>query len=479
MITRDRMVAIDRNAGALGISQQQLMESSGHAIARWITDRMESSSRICIVGGRGNNGGDAYVAARFLEDFDVSVYLVGRPDTISSPISKQNWDVLQASEFKTSVIRDSTEFSLPTCDLIVDGLVGTGLSSALREPIGSIVSQINDHNAPVLSVDIPSGIDADTGKAQGTAITADWVITFHDEKPGHDQIDAPVSIADIGIPNAAERFTGPGDLHTITRDPKSHKGDAGRILVIGGGPYTGAPALSALAALRSGADLVTVACPEGIADTVQGYSQDLIVRPLPGRLLRPNEVAQLQTLASSATCIVIGPGMGDDEESLRMAREFLRAFEGRAVVDADALQVVPEIDSDATLICTPHQGELANMGGPRTESWEERDQAIRGFAAELGHTILVKGHYDIISDGDQSRISRTGNPGMTVGGTGDVLAGVTAALYAQLSDPLSAAALGAYVTGIAGDLAAKEMGDCLLASDVVDNIPAVFRGAQA
>ncbi|MUW15576.1 NAD(P)H-hydrate dehydratase, partial [Halorubrum sp. CBA1125] len=299
---------------------------------------------------------------------------------------------------------------------------------------------------------------------------ADRVVTFHDAKPGLDRLDAAVTVADIGIPEAAERYTGPGDLLGLARDPDSHKGDNGEVLVVGGGPYTGAPSLSARAALRTGADLVRVACPETVAREVQGFSADLIVHDLPGDRLDPGHLDRVLELAAENDVVVLGPGLGDDGGTAAFVREFLAAYDGRAVVDADALRVVTEVDTDAELICTPHQGELVGMGGETAADPDERADLVRSFAAELGHTLLVKGAYDVIADGDEVRLNRTGNPGMTVGGTGDVLAGAVGSLAAQ-TDAFRAAAVGTYVNGTAGDIVAEERGYGLVATDLIDRIP--------
>jgi len=283
-----------------------------------------------------------------------------------------------------------------------------------------------------------------------------------------------VTVADIGIPAAAERFTGPGDLLGLGRDPDSHKGENGEVLVIGGGPYTGAPSLSARSALRAGADLVRVACPEAVAETVQGYSADLIVRGLSGDRIAPDHVDRALELAAGNDVVVLGPGIGDGDGATEFAREFLSRYAGRAVVDADALRVVPEIDTDAELICTPHQGELVGMGGETADDPAERAALVRAFADEISHTLLVKGAVDAVSDGDAVRLNRTGNPGMTVGGTGDVLAGAVGAL-AAVTDAFHAAAAGAYVNGLAGDAAAAELGNGLVATDLIDRLPEATR----
>jgi len=273
-------------------------------------------------------------------------------------------------------------------------MLGSGVTGSLREPERTAARAVNDageSGATVVSVDVPSGIDADTGDRTGdgesVAVAADRVVTFHDAKPGLSALDAAVTVADIGIPRAAEQFTGPGDLFGIDRDPASHKGENGEVLVVGGGPYTGAPSLSARAALRTGADLVRVACPETVAREVQGFSADLIVRGLPGDRVGPSHLKRVLSLAADNDAVVLGPGLGRGDGTTEFVREFLTEYDGRAVVDADALRAVPEVDTDAELICTPHQGELVEMGGETDDDPETRATHVERFAAEIGsHT---------------------------------------------------------------------------------------------
>ncbi|WP_435194507.1 NAD(P)H-hydrate dehydratase [Natronomonas sp. EA1] len=472
MITSDEMAVVDRNAAALGVPTKQLMESSGNAIARVARELVPEGAEIALVCGRGNNGGDAFVAARFLTGYDVTVHLLGRPETISTDIARENWEALEQAELATEVVRDSRDLELGTPDLVVDAMLGTGITGELREPEASAAAAINESDATVLAVDVPSGVDADTGDGDG--VEADHVVTFHDEKPGLSKLDATVHVADIGIPAAAETFVERGDLLRLGRDPRSHKGDHGEVLVVGGGPYTGAPALAAQAALRAGADLVRVACPASIAREVQGYDENLILRPFEGERLTPDAVPHIRTLAADHDVTLIGPGLGDDEATLDAVREFLFAFDGTGVVDADALQVVPDVETEATLLCTPHQGELRRMGGPASDGWRERRELVEAFASEIGHTLLVKGAYDIISDGDRTRVSKTGNPGMTVGGTGDVLAGAASALACPLS-PVNAGGVAAYANGRAGDAVVARQGYGLTATDLVSELPKALR----
>ena len=476
MITAERMAAVDENAEALGVPRKQLMESSGNAVARVVREHVDTGGRVVIVAGRGNNGGDAFVAARFLDGFDLSVHLLGRPETITTGIARENWEALVDAEYGTETVTDSADLSLPRCEVIVDAMLGTGVTGELREPEATAAREINASEAAVVSVDVPSGVDANTGEAPDPAVDADHVVTFHDTKPGLADLDCEVTVADIGIPGTAERFVGPGDLRGIGRASDSHKGENGDVLVIGGGPFAGAPALSASAVLKAGGDLANVLCPDRVFEAVQGYGPDLIVHDVAGKRFAPDHVEEALSRAEEKDAVVLGPGLGNADETLDAVREFLGEFEGLGVVDADALQVVPEVETGATLICTPHKGEFERMGGERTDDPDEQAERAREYAAETGHVMLVKGPADIVSDGERVRISRSGNPGMTVGGTGDVLAGITAAFGAVL-DPFEAAAAAAYVNGLAGDAAYEEEGLGLTASTMLTQIPAAMRGA--
>ncbi|PSP56201.1 bifunctional ADP-dependent NAD(P)H-hydrate dehydratase/NAD(P)H-hydrate epimerase [Halobacteriales archaeon QH_7_66_36] len=474
MITSDEMAVVDANSEALGVPRKQLMESSGNAVARAVRERTAPGDAVALVCGRGNNGGDAMVAARFLSDRDVTVHLLGRPETISTDIARENWDALEADTVETRVVRDSADFTLGYPDLAVDAMLGTGVTGALREPEATVARALTDANAPVLAVDVPSGVDADTGEAAGLAVEADAVVTFHDTKPGLDALDAEVTVADIGIPTAAEEFVARGDLLRLSRAENAHKGDHGEVLVVGGGPYTGAPALAARAAMRAGTDLVRVVCPARIEREIQGYAAELIVHGFDADRLTPPVVDDLLDRAAAHDVVVFGPGLGSADATLDAVRAFLADYDGTAVVDADALQVVPDVETDATLICTPHQGELRAMGGETADDPTERAALVESFAAEVGYTLLVKGAQDVISDGEVTRRNRTGNPGMTGGGTGDVLAGTVGALACRLR-PRDAAAVGAYAIGRAGGRLVDCEGEGLLAGDLVDELPAALR----
>lgn len=471
MITSRRMAAVDRNAAALGIPTRVLMESAGSAVADAVRRHAGDGDNIAIVAGRGDNGGDALVTARFIDDLDATVHLVGDPEAIQSEASGDAWAALEACELDRVVYPDSSDIDPFEADIIVDGLLGTGIQGSVREPIKSAIEAINASDATVIAVDIPSGVDSDTGEIASVAVSADHVVTFHDRKPAHASIDVTVTVADIGIPDAADRFVGPGDAMVLGgRVADAHKGAHGRVLVVGGGPFSGAPALTGLAALRAGADLAEVATPETVAPAVAGYSPDLIVHPLDGAHLAASHVETLASAIERADVLAIGPGLGDHPDTVEAVGELLAADVSRIVVDADGLAALAGAAATAEVIATPHAGEFADMGFDRPAHWREAETAVADAARSLDATVLLKGPYDVISDGERTAVNRTGNPGMTVGGTGDVLTGVTAAL-AHRAPPIEAAAVAAWATGRAGDACLNEIGIGFLASDVLDRIP--------
>ncbi|WIV68250.1 NAD(P)H-hydrate dehydratase [Natrialbaceae archaeon AArc-T1-2] len=471
MITGRRMAVVDENAASLGVPRKQLMESSGNAVARVVRSVADPGARVAIVAGRGNNGGDAFVAARFLETYDVTTLLLGRAETIGTEIARENWAALDAGAYDVREVTDSSAFALPEADVIVDAMLGTGVSGDLREPAATAAQAINEADATVVAVDVPSGFDADAGEHATNGVAADHVVTFHDTKPGLDDLGAEVTVSDIGIPAAAERFVGPGDRRLARPEHRD-----GRAFVIGGGPYTGAPALAAQAALRTGAELSFVAAPESVSGEIQGYAEDLIVQPYEGDVLTPEQVEDLvETAERYDDVVILGPGLGTADETLEAAREFLESYTGPAVIDADALAVVPDVDTDATLVCTPNRRELAGMGGPETDDLRSVTDEIEAFAADLGHVVLAKGVDDVITDGERTRINRAGASGLAVGGSGDTLAGIVAALLEHAA-PFDAACVGAYVNGTAGERLAERNGNGFLASELLSAIPPALWG---
>jgi NAD(P)H-hydrate epimerase len=495
-ISSSRMKAIDTNCAYLGMSTLQLMENAGAAVAQSVKERL-GSGKVLFVAGRGNNGGDAFVAARHLAGIPgylVKVILLGKDLDIGTEEALHNFSLLRFSRVQTLEIRDSSQLTaldwFSEANLIVDAVFGTGIKGKIKEPESTAIDLINRERKAgktVIAIDIPSGLDPDGGDFD-KAVYADLTVTFHRMKAGllteqAKEHTGTVKVAEIGVCADAERYVGPGDLQMLyKRKLEAHKGNAGRILVIGGGPYSGAPALAALAALKTGADLVTAAVPESIAEIVASYSPDLIVKKLSSNILCPEDLSVLPDLINSHDVVVMGMGLGKAAETLETVRKIL-PFCRKLVLDADALSALSgtlfeTLAGNCEIIVTPHAGEFARLRGVETpEDAEAREKAVREFSEENGVVTLLKGKTDIISDGKQTFLNRTGNPGMTVGGTGDVLAGITGAMFSR-NPALLAAACAAFINGAAGDLAFEKAGNALLATDVLESIPEIIKGAE-
>ena len=490
-LTSAEMRAIEENSEYLGVSRLQLMENAGKAVADRVRQRASPGARVAIYAGTGGNGGDGFVAARHLSSmgFKVTVILVGRSSEIRHESTLKNWNTLRRMLSSVNMVEASDSASVPRveADVVIDALLGTGTKGAPREPILTAIRTINSLDSLKVAVDLPSGLDADTGYPMGEAVTADLTITFHRPKVGFARADKRVlgelMIEEIGIPVEAETYAGPGDVLKVRkpRPPDSHKGDFGRLLVVGGSEtYFGAPAFVALSALRVGVDLVYVAAPYDAAMAVSSYSPDIITIKLRGERLSESHLPILESALSKVDAVVIGPGLGLDEETSRAIIGYFQLEEASkkpTVVDADALKISAKI-GDWSLkqsVLTPHAGEFAILRGKQpADDLGERSSQVKEAALERHATILLKGPVDVISDGNLVRLNRTGNPGMTVGGTGDVLSGIVGGLLAHGFGTLDSAVAGAFVNGAAGDLAVKEKGYHITASDLIAYIPAVL-----
>jgi hydroxyethylthiazole kinase-like uncharacterized protein yjeF len=512
-ITAEEMAALDENCGFFGLVPLQLMENAGAHLAAEIQKRFLSAQapvNVTIVAGKGNNGGDSFVAARHLHGFTVKLLLLGRAKDLRTEEARRNWQILQESGFDAKEITDSSELRVAQAvfndsDVILDAIFGTGVKGMIREPEATAIKLINAAKATafVVAVDIPSGLDPTTGVAE-QAVRADLTVTFHNAKKGllkevaADYVGELV-VADIGIPDGMEKLAGPGDVRLVTkRNARSHKGDNGRVLIVGGGPFFGAPTLAALAALRAGADWVTIAAPQSVSAIIASLSPNLIVQPLSSDVLVEKDVPVVSELVKKHDVVVIGMGLGAAEETHRAAKLIIEDEAAKkVVVDADGfyglhlpIQTLKKFDQNASqedklVIVTPHAGEFSkmNIGGKRgsvTVPPETIPEARMAFVTEFSRrnnvVTLMKGPTDIVSDGTKVKINKLGNAGMTVGGTGDVLAGVTGAFLAVSFEPFKAATAAAFVNGAAGDLAFEEKGYGLLATDVLDRIPTVIKG---
>ncbi len=481
-ITSSKMRSVDANCAYLGLVPLQLMENAGAGIAREILSGF-NSGKVLFVAGRGNNGGDVFVAARHLalsDEYDVKVILLGDPSRIRTAESKHNYSLLQYSGIaEIKEISDSKSLEKYPgwngADIIVDGILGSGIKGAPREPESTAIDMINSSGSYIISVDSPSGYDLDTGEAV-KSVRADMTLTFHRMKtglelPGCERYTGEVKVVPIGVCRDAEEYIGHGDLmNLVHRKQDAHKGNSGRVLVIGGGAYYGAPALAAMAALRTGADIVTVAVPENVSDTVASFSPDLIVVPLTGNMISPANISVLKDLIGSHDVTVIGPGLGRHKDTLDAVAQIIPLCK-KAVIDADGLfNLDLPVKSDGSFILTPHSVEFSRLSAIRLpQDLNEKKKIVKQFSKEKDVITVLKGKTDIISDGQSIRFNRTGNAGMTVGGTGDVLTGITGALF-TVNNAMDAASCAVFINGAAGDLAFEEKGFGLLATDIIERI---------
>jgi NAD(P)H-hydrate epimerase len=486
-ITSREMRALEVNAEYYDISLLQLMENAGRNIAQETISRFPKKKKITIFCGLGGNGGDGFVAARHLlaVGYSVTVILVGRGRDISHEAAVENWAILQSLQNKVSLIEVTDSSTIPqiSTDIVIDALLGTGTKGQLKAPILQVVEFINSLEAYKIAVDVPTGIDSDTGEVLGTAVKADLTITFHKTKMGLKEAKKYVGelmVKDIGLPKEIEHYAGPGDVYLAKkpRSPTAHKGDFGRLLVIGGSEvYSGAPTLVSLSALRTGVDLVYLAAPAKVAYAISSMSPDLITIKLDGDHLKPSNMESLKPYLNTVDAVAMGPGLGLNSETVDFVKLCVEEVEKAGkplLLDADGLKAFANFKKPlrVPLVLTPHVGEYTILTGETlTENQGERIREVKKTAKELNAVVLVKGKVDVVCDADRVKLNFTGNPGMTVGGTGDVLTGIIGGLMAQKVDPFEAAVAGAFVNGAAGDFVASEIGFHMVATDIIDWIP--------
>jgi len=485
------MKALETNCEYYGVSRLQLMENAGKSVAEEISNRFQpQKAKVAIFCGLGGNGGDGLVTARHLlnKGFQVEVIIAGKTEEITDQGAKANWNAVQSLKNQITIheIYDSSLIPDIKADVTVDSLLGIGLKGAPRPPIQQLITKINTMKTFCIAVDVPTGIDSDSGEAPAEAIEADLTVTFHKSKLGLEKAKKyanEIVIRDIGLPHEFERFAGPGDVQIVVkpRAAETHKGDFGRLLVIGGSEtFSGAPALVALAAYRTGADLVHVGIPTKTAYAVSSMSPDLITIKLDGDHASPRNTAALEPYLEKSTAVAVGPGLGLHRETAEFVKEIIRRVEKKKIpllLDADGLKAFAEFKHKvkSPMVFTPHAGEYKALTGREVpQALDDRANEVQRTANELGAVILLKGHIDVISDGKRVKLNFTGNPGMTVGGTGDVLSGIVAAFLAQSIDPFEAAVAGAFINGAAGDFVACDKGFHMIATDLLDWIPHVI-----
>ena len=479
-ITFAEVSVLDANSEYRGVPAKHLMEEAGKGVAEHIFETGAGEGRILVLCGSGNNGGDGFVAARYLANrARVEVVLMRSRERVHTELARTNLRQAEEVGVATSVAGEDLAERVASADLVVDAMLGVGVSGAPRGVFGDAVRIINASGKRVVSVDIP------TGWGSELAVRPVSTVTFHAPKIGMGPECGQLVVKAIGVPEEAERFSGPGELLLVPVVPKdAHKGGRGNVLVMGGGPFSGAPALSAVAAHRCGVDLVYVAVPGSVADVVKGYSMDLIVEPVgtsATRKLTPQGLSEALRWEGRCDAVVLGPGLGDDHDSLELADQVYRRMAeiGKpVVVDADALKALSgdgRTPRHPGAVLTPHAGEFERLAGtPLPSDLEERVEAVSTLADRLGCTILSKGPVDVVSDGTRVKLNDNGNPAMATGGTGDVLSGVVGALLAKGMEAFDASRTAAFVAGAAGDAAREQMGHSMLASDMLPMLPLVF-----
>lgn len=474
-----------------------LMERAGEALAKVALREASANARFFVLCGPGNNGGDGFVAARYLNEARRTVFaeLVGDAAKLKGDAAKN----YERAGVKFAQISETPGAD----DLIIDALLGTGLNRAPEGPLADAIVQIEEWRATgarVISADLPSGVASDSAQANTPAVTADVTLSFGALKPAH-VIEPGVSrcgrvdLIDLGLPPAAiSGVAGPQLLlleeedaraKLPTRRADSHKGTYGHVLVVGGSRgKSGAAALSALAALRAGAGLVTVATRPNALDAVLAHAPEVMGVELPAEgALGLRDLNALLDAADGKDAVVIGPGITRDDETHTLLATLLEELHVPCVLDADALNALAghlEVleKAQSALILTPHPGEMARLIGKSTADVQrDRVGVAREFVRANPSLLILKGARTLITRDDGTVfVNPTGNAGMATAGSGDVLSGVVGALLAQGLMPSDAAIAGVWAHGHAGDLLREKRGELgLIASDLLDGLTEVWR----
>lgn len=514
VFTADEMRRVDQRAiRELGIPGATLMESAGRGAAERILAALPSlrlegrGVRVVIVCGKGGNGGDGFVVARYLKSAGqrVQVFLVASPADLQGDAALKYRD-MERRGIRARIVMDDAPLAdaLAGADLVVDALLGTGARGAPAPAIARAIELIGEAARPVVALDMPSGLSADGEPPEGPVIRAAVTTTFAGLKRGllvgHGPDHAGrVEVVDIGVP-ADEVGRGidtflleAADVapHFPPRPRDGHKGDYGHLLLVAGSVgKTGAAALAARAAMRAGAGLVTVATASRAQPAVAALLLEAMSEPLPetpaGSLaLKARE--RLGDLLERRDALALGPGLGLDEDTQALARALVFASDRPSAVDADALTALAghleRLPSAPAARClTPHPGEMARMLGVSVADVQrDRIRTVRQFATAWGVHVVLKGATSVIGTPEGTvLLNPTGNPGMASGGTGDVLTGVLGAFLARGLAPADALAAAVYLHGLAGDIAAARQGqESLIAGDVIDALPAAFATLRA
>ncbi len=502
----NQMREIDKKAiEEYGISEIVLMENAGRKVAEAVSHVLKTVSKksVCILAGSGNNGGDALVAARYLSNLGarIKVFLIGnknhRTDSLNIQMKTLRAMGIELQVLETDRAWDRLQVTLRFSDAIVDGILGTGFSGQLRPAVLRLVRLVNSTNKPVISVDIPSGVEADSGEVGEAAINATCTMTLGLPKFGHyicpgASFVGELIVDDIGIPEQLLN----DDIHQTVIDdefaqtllparPKdSHKGSVGKILIIAGSRgMTGAASLASMSALKAGAGLVTLAVAESLNSIFEVKLTEVMTIPLPeiktGLIGGDKAVNQLLTIADKFDAILIGPGLGREKETLEMVQKISETVDKPLILDADALFAFNgKIDSlrlcKQIPVLTPHLGELAAiLNSTVDEIRRNLIETVRKAAKDYRAIFVAKCETTVVAyPNGEVFVSALGNEGMATAGCGDVLAGTVAGLMKQT--PFAPIA-GVYLHGTAGNIAFDSKKDGLIASDVMNNIPLAIK----
>lgn len=508
VVSAEEMRAIDRATSArFGVPSLTLMENAGAAVAEYVLTHHASVRRVVVFCGKGNNGGDGFVAARRLHQQGKRVQVIlltdpaelrGDAATMFGKLPSPAIAVYSSEELQSDRVRLSL-----SADLYLDAILGTGFKPPVSGLYAEAIAVMNRSQLPVIAVDIPSGADADAMSAQtGTIARADAIITFTAPRPAHvfsELTSGTTYVSEIGSPE--EAILSSLKLNVITahdvapligpRKADSNKGLYGHVLIIGGSlGKAGSAAMAGMAALRAGAGLSTVATVKSVLGTVAGFHPELMTEPLPetdAGTISIHAADRIRELARGKTLVAIGPGISRDPETAELVRKLVRESEGPVVVDADGLNAFEGRTSELsgkgrTLVITPHPGEMARLaGGTVADVQKDRLGLARRFSREHDLIVVLKGHRTLVVRPDgEAWVNTTGNPGMSTGGTGDILTGMVAGIIAQHPrDALPAVIAAVHLHGLAGDLMREKVGEhSLVATDLLKGLPEAFRRSR-
>ena len=510
ILTAEEMRSADRaTTERFGIPSIDLMHHAGEAVARFVASMAFFRKRITVLCGKGNNGGDGFVAARALAASgrkDVRVLLLGDPADLKgdAKIAFEEMGIAPVlAPDEAALAQPEVNALLEEADLLVDAVVGTGFTPPLRGVAAALRDRVNALAMPVVAVDLPSGWDADSREfSVDGAFRANAVVTFTAPKLAHafgnltGSVYRPIIVAPIGSPDEAVqsslKLTWAGSSMAVVRQPRiadSNKGMYGHVLVVGGAKgKSGAPSMASLAALRTGAGLVTAAVSESILPMVAGVTPELMTIPLLEDAAGDIDLQKINfdELLEKKTVLAIGPGLGQKPGAEAFLLQLLERARVPLVLDADALNILakhPEkIDgSGRTMVLTPHPGEMARLAGISTKEVQaNREPLAREFSRKHQITLVLKGWRTLIAHPNgEIAVNTTGNPGMAKGGSGDILTGIVAAMIAQYPDRVADAVNAAvYMHGLAADFAVREQDEhTLLATDTAAHLWRAFRSS--